>query len=158
MPFSAEQASTLANAPMMASLAVSMADLGIVSTALEASAMGKQIVEATKQYPNNSIIQEVFSDEAIKSGRVKLEKPAVSPDEVKSGALVERAIARINEALQVLENHPNPAEVDEYKQLILDAADAVANAAGSGLFGRGSPKVSPEEQAALNQLKVALGK
>lgn len=148
----------LAKAPMMASLAVSMADLGIVSTALEATAMGKQIVAATEKYPNNSIIQDVFSEAAIKSGRVKMEKPEVSLDEVESGALVERAIASINAALNLLENQATPEEIDEYKQLILDAADAVANAAGSGLLGTGSPKVSPNEQAALNQLKAALGK
>lgn len=158
MSFSAEDAATLAKAPMMASLAVSMADLGIVSTALEATAMGKQIVAATEQYPNNSIIQDVFSEAAIKSGRVKMEKPEVSLDEVESGALVERAIASINAALNVLENQATPEEIDEYKQLILDAADAVANAAGSGLLGTGSPKVSPNEQVALNQLKAALGK
>jgi hypothetical protein len=35
--------------------------------------------------------------------------------------------------------------------------EAVANAAGSGLFGSGATKVSPEEAAALAKIKAALG-
>jgi hypothetical protein len=46
--------------------------------------------------------------------------------------------------------------VTEFKQFIYACAEAVANAAGSGLFGSGSEKVSTEEAAALAKIKAAL--
>lgn len=148
---------TIANAPMMVGMAISMVDLGIVSTAIEAVAMSKQFVTAAQKYPNNSIIQGVFSEENFKSGVIKLDKPNISPEDVKSGALLEQAIATTTDALNLLEGKATPAEIDEYKQFIYNCGEAVAEAAGSGLFGTGSPKVSPEEAVALSRLKTALG-
>lgn len=42
-------------------------------------------------------------------------------------------------------------------QLLRSLAEAVANAAGSGLFGSGSSKVSAEEAAVMAKIKTALG-
>jgi hypothetical protein len=155
--YTPEEMNIIAEAPMMASLAVSMADLGLVSTAIEAAAMSKEIVGAGKKYPTNSIIQSVFSEETIKSGTIKLEKPNVTPEEVKSGALVERAIAAVNAAVGVISSKATPEEVAQFKEFVYSCADAVANAAGSGLFGSGANKVSPEEAVALTKLKATLG-
>ncbi|TVQ46121.1 MAG: hypothetical protein EA365_06460 [Gloeocapsa sp. DLM2.Bin57] len=148
---------TIANAPMMVGMAISMVDLGIISTAIEAAAMSKQFVTAAKKYPNNSIIQAVFSEENFKSGVIKPEKPQISPEEVKSGALLDKAIAATTEAITVLDGKATPEEITEYKQFIYSCADAVAEAAGTGLFGSGSPKVSPDEAVALSRLKTFLG-
>jgi hypothetical protein len=148
---------TIANAPLMVGMAISMVDLGIVSTAIEAVAISKQFVDAGKKYPNNSVIQAVFSEENLKSGVIKPEKPEISPEEVKSGALLEKAIAAATDAVTLLEGKATPEEVAEYKQFIYSCGEAVAEAAGSGLFGSGNPKVSPEEAVALSRLKTALG-
>lgn len=155
--YTAEELSQIATAPMVIGMAVAMVDMGVVSTAIEAAAMSKQVSGAAERYPQNSIIQAVFSDAAIKSGQIKLEKPDIKPEDVQSGAVVDQAIATANQALTLVEGKATPEEVAEFKQFIYACADAVANAAGSGLFGSGSPKVSPTEAAALSKIKIALG-
>jgi hypothetical protein len=153
--FTPEELKAIAQAPMMTGLAVSMVDLGIVSTVPEAAALSKEMAGAAKKFPNNSVIQAVFSDEAVKSGTVKLDKPNVKPEDVESGKLVNDAIAAINSALAVMNGKALPEEIAEYKGFVYACAEAVANAAGSGLFGSGA-KVSEKEAAALNQFRAVL--
>ncbi|PZV00865.1 MAG: hypothetical protein DCF32_16935 [Leptolyngbya sp.] len=148
---------TLVKAPMMTGLSVAMVDMGIVSTAIEAAAMSKQIAGAAQKYPANSIIQAAFSEETMKSGQVKLDKPDIKPEDVKSGAMLDSAIADISAALTLVEGKASAEEIAEYKQFIYDCGAAVAAAAGEGLFGTGSNKVSAAEAAALAKVKVALG-
>ncbi len=147
---------TLVRAPMMTGLSVAMIDMGLVSTAIEAAAMSKQISGAAQKYPSNSIIQAAFAEETLKSGDVKLEKPDIKPEDVRSGAMIDGAIADINAALALVEGKAAAEEVAEYKQFVYDCGVAVAEAAGSGLFGTGN-KVSQAEAAALSRFKVALG-
>jgi hypothetical protein len=148
---------TLIKAPMMTGLSVAMVDMGIVSTAIEAAAMSKQIAGAAEKYPANSVIQAAFSDAALKSRDLKFDKPDVKPEDVKSGAMIDHAIADINAALALVAGKASDAEVAEYKQFIYDCGAAVAAAAGEGLFGTGSNKVSAAEAAALAKFKAALG-
>lgn len=148
---------TLVKAPMMAGLSVALVDMGIVSTAIEAAAMSKQIAGAAQKYPTNSIIQAAFSEETMKSNQVKLDRPDIKPEDVKSGAMVDSAIADISAALTLVEGKASAEEVAEYKQFVYDCGAAVAAAAGEGLFGTGSNKVSTAEAAALAKFKVALG-
>lgn len=154
--YTPEEMSTIAEAPMMIGMAVAMADMGIVSTAIEAAAMSKEVSGAAQKYPNNSIIQSVFSEAAIKSGQIKMEKPDIKPEDVQSGAVVDKAIAAANAAIAAVESKATSDEISEFKQFIYSCADAVANAAGSGLFGSGNPKVSDKEAAALAKIKAAM--
>jgi hypothetical protein len=154
MSYTPEEIKTLIAAPMNVGMAVAMVDIGIVSTAVEAAAMTKEVVCAAKKYPNNSIIQAAFSEEALKS--TKLDKPDVKPEEVESGAYIDKTFAELAQALQVVEGRATTEEVAEFKQFIYDCGDAVANAAGSGLFGSGA-KVSEKEAAVLTRLKATLG-
>jgi hypothetical protein len=153
--FTPEELKTIAQAPIIAGLAVSMVDLGIVSTVPEAAALSKEVAGAAKKYPNNAVIQSVFSDEALKSGVLKLDKPDIKPEDVESGALVAQAIATINAAIDLMNGNATATEVSEYKEFIYACAEAVANAAGSGLFGSGV-KVSEQESAALAKFKAVL--
>lgn len=154
--YTPEALQAIATAPMMTGLSVAMIDMGIVSTAIEAAAMSKHIAGAADKYPTNSIIQAVFSEAALKEGKVKLEKPEIKPEDVQSGAVVEQAIAAIQAALAAVEGNATDAEIAEYKQFIYDCGQAVAAAAGSGLFGSGSPKISAQEAAALARLKAEM--
>jgi hypothetical protein len=147
----------IVKAPMMTGLSVAMVDMGLVSTAIEAAAMSQQIAGAAKKYPANTIIQAAFSEETLKSGQVKLEKPDIKPEDVKSGAMIDHAIADINAALALVAGQATDAEIAEYKQFIYDCGLAVAEAAGEGLFGSGANKVSAAEAAALAKFKAALG-
>jgi len=153
--FTPEEMNTIAEAPMLTGLAVALVDMGLVSTAVEAAAMSKEIAGAAEKYPNNSVIQTVFSKEAIKQGTVKLEKPEIKPEDVKSGAVTDQAIASIQAALTTLDGKATADEIRQYKEFIYACANAVANAAGSGLFGSGA-KVSEQEAAALVRIKSAL--
>ena len=148
--------SAIANAPMSIGMAVAMADMGIVSTAIEAVALTKEIVGAAKKYPSNSIIQSVFSEAMLTSGDIKRQKPDVTAEDVKSGAVVTKAIASVDFAVAAIGSKGTPAEITEFKQFVYACGEAVANAAGSGLFGSGNPKVSTEEAAALAKIKAAL--
>ena len=153
--YTPEELSKIAEAPMMIGMAVAMVDMGIISTAIEAAAMSKEVAGAAAKYPANSIIQAVFSEAAIKSGSVKMEKPDIKPEDVQSGAVVDKALAVVDAAVAAIGDKATPAEVTEFKQFVYACADAVANAAGSGLFGSGNPKVSDKEAVALAKIKAA---
>jgi hypothetical protein len=155
--YTPQELSTIAEAPMLVGMAIAAVDMGIVSTAIEAAAMSREITGAAKRYPNNSIIQSTFAEEVLRSGVVKLEKPSLKAEDVQSGALVDQALAAVDAALTTIGTRATPEEILEYKQFIYACADAVANAAGSGLFGSGSPKISDKEAAALTKVKAALG-
>lgn len=154
--YTAQELSDIAEAPVTAGMVVSIADMGIVSTAIEMAALSKVLANSAEKYPSNSIIQAVFSPEAIKSGGFKIDKPDIKPEDVQAGTAVDKAIAAINTTLALLNTKATPQEVQEYKAFIYDAAEAVAEAAGSGLFGSGNPKVSEAEASALARLKAAL--
>jgi hypothetical protein len=154
--YTPEELQTIVNAPMFTGLAVAMVDMGIVSTAIEAAAMSKQIAGAAEKYPNNTVIQSAFAEDVLKNKQVKLAKPEIKADDVKSGAVVDQAIEAINRALAVIESKATAEEVNQYKHFIYDCGESVAQAAGSGLFGSGS-KVSAQEAAALEKLKMSMG-
>ncbi|WAL61454.1 hypothetical protein [Thermocoleostomius sinensis] len=153
--YTPEELTTLAAAVMLSGMAVSMVDVGVVSTAIEANAMAQEVAGAAKRYPDNAVIQALFSEDAARRAKDQGLKIEVRPEEMKPETAVNTAIDRINAALTILNTKATPEEIQEYKEFIYACADRVANAAGSGLFGAGE-KVSPQEAAALDQLRVAL--
>jgi hypothetical protein len=154
--YTSEELNTIADAPMAIGMAVAMADMGIISSAIEAVALTKEIVGAAKKYPNNSIVQAAFSEAVLTSGQIQHKKPDVKPEDIQSGAFVTQAIATVDRAVTTIGSKATPQEITEFKQFIYDCAEAVANAAGSGLFGSGNPKVSPAEASALAKIKAGL--
>lgn len=149
--YTPEEAKKVIKAVTLSGIAVAIADMGIVSTAIEATALAKEVGGVAKKYPGNTIIQGVFSDEAIKGF-----SPGEAPKDLTPDNAAEQAIAAITDALATLETKATPEEISEYKQFIYAAAEHVANAAGSGLFGTGKSKVSDTEAAVLAKLKLAL--
>jgi len=158
LTFSQEEMTQLAAAVLVSGMAVSMVDQGIVSSAIEATAMGQEIATASERYPDNAVIQMLFSAEAVKqsrdTGNLSIQ---LTPEEVKPEVAVDTAIARIQTALGILEGKASAEDIQQYKEFIYACADRVANAAGSGLFGSGRVKVSEPEAAALARLKEVLG-
>jgi hypothetical protein len=154
--YTPQDLNAIAEAPMFIGTAVALVDMGVISTAIEAVALSKQLAQVAQKYPSNSVIQSVFSEEMLKSRQGKMSKPDIKPEDVQSGAIVDQAIAATNAALTAVEGKATPEEIDQYKEFIYACADAVANAAGSGLFGSGSPKVSGKEASALAKIKAAL--
>jgi hypothetical protein len=154
--YTSDELSAIAQAPMAIGMAVAMADMGIISTAIEAVALTKEIVGAAKKYPHNSIVQAAFSEAALTSKQIERQKMDVQAEDVKSGAIVTKAIATVDFALAAIGSKATPEEITQFKQFIYACAQAVASAAGSGLFGSGDPKVSTSEAAALAKIKAAL--
>ncbi len=155
--YTPEELSKIAGAVMVSGMAVAMVDMGIVSSAIEATALAKEVAEAATKYANNSVIQALFSEEAAKDLQNNpASKVTVKAEDFKPEVAVETAIAKINEALSILQPKATTDEIREYKEFVYACCDRVANAAGSGLFGSGTPKVSSTEAAALAKIKAAL--
>lgn len=147
--FTPDDLQAAVRAPMMMGLAIAMVDVGLVSTALEAAALSKQVSQAASRYPHNTIIQAAFAADAP----IKLDTSNRVGDN--EGTLFDKALIAVRQAIHRLAPKATAAEIREYKQFIYDCAVAVAEAAGQGLLGRGT-KVSPGESAALARLKTAL--
>lgn len=150
--YTPEEVSKVVKATTMSGIAVAIADVGIVSTVIEMAAMVKELVGAAETYPNNNIIQAVFSEESLRKGSVGETPKDVTPENA-----AELALNAINEALSILTPKASPEEIQEYKEFVYSCANRVANAAGEGLFGTGKTKVSQKETATLETLKAALG-
>jgi len=156
MTYTPEELNTIAQAPMAIGMAVALTDVGIVSTAIEAVALSKELAGAAKKYPTNSIVQATFSEAVLSSGKIQRNKPDVKAEDIESGAIVTNAIATVDRAIATIGTKATPEEITQFKQFIYACAEAVASAAGSGLFGSGDPKVSPTEASALSKIKAAL--
>lgn len=150
--YTPDEATKVIKAITMSSMAVAIADVGIVSTAIEMAAMVKELLKAAKTYPDNSIIQAVFSEESLKKIG-----PGEPPKDFQPENAVDLAIQAINESLSILTLKASPEEIQEYKEFVYSGANHVANAAGEGLFGTGKTKVSQKETAVLAKLKATLG-
>jgi hypothetical protein len=155
--YTPDELSKVAGAVMVSGIAVAMVDAGIVSSAIEAVALGKEVAGAATKYPNNAVIQALFSEAAAKALQANsASRVEVKPEEMMPDTAVDTAIAKITEALTLLNAKATADEVQEYKDFLYACCDRVANAAGSGLFGSGNPKVSDTEAAALAKIKAAL--
>jgi len=153
MTYTPEELNTIAQAPMAIGMAVALTDVGIVSTAIEAVALSKELAGAAKKYPTNSIVQATFSEAVLSSGKIQRSKPDVKAEDIESGAIVINAIATVDLAIATIGTKATPEEITQFKQFIYACAEAVASAAGSGLFGSGDPKISPTEASALTKIK-----
>ena len=156
MTYTPEELNTIAQAPMAIGMAVALTDVGVISTAIEAVALSKELAGAAKKYPTNSIVQATFSEAVLSSGKIKRSKPDVKAEDIESGAIVINAIATVDRAIATIGTKATPEEITQFKQFIYACAEAVASAAGSGLFGSGDPKISPTEASALTKIKAAL--
>ena len=155
--YTPDELSKVAGAVMVSGIAVAMVDVGIVSSAIEATALAKEVAGAATKYPNNAVIQALFSEDAAKALQANpASRVEVKPEEMMPETAVETAIAKITEALTLLNAKATTDEVQEYKAFLYACCDRVANAAGSGLFGSGNPKVSDKEAVALAKIKAAL--
>jgi hypothetical protein len=158
MSYTPEELAKISGAVTISGMAIAVVDAGIISTAIEAAAMAKEVMGAATKYPNNTVIQTLFSPEAARQLKDNPSaRMALKADELKPEVAVNTAISKINEAIAVMDGKATAVEIQEYKDFIYACCDRVANAAGSGLFGSGNPKVSATEAAALVQIKAALG-
>lgn len=144
--FNADEWSLLLEAPPVAGLIVITADRG--GMIRESMSMGRAYAEAQKEHAATDLLDEIVSA-----------RPDVDPKRYKSpDELRERGLARITEAVDLLERKATPEETEGYKRFVIHLADTVAHAKKEGgVLGIGGKPVSDEERAALEQIATALG-
>jgi hypothetical protein len=138
--FNADEWERVARAPALAGLMVVFADRG--GTIRETIALGKAYAEARRD-----------------GGSELLEDVVASPPQVdpKSIGSPDQLPEHIREAVRLMQEKATPEESEEYRQFILRVADVVAHAhKEGGVLGIGGKEVSPEEQAALDELSAKL--
>jgi hypothetical protein len=75
-----------------------------------------------------------------------------------AGDVAKAVTDRLREALGILQQKASPAEVDAYRNFVMDVAEAAAKAHKEGGFiGIGGKQVSESEQAALDEIEATLG-
>ena len=144
--FNAEEWSTIVEAPLLAGLRVIAADRG--GTIRESLAMGRVYNEAHEKGGDSEIVSEL-----VKS------PPALDRERAQStGDIAAASDERLREAVRLLEEKAETAEVESYKRFVLALADAAARAHKEGGFvGIGGVEVSEAEQGALDAIAATLG-
>jgi hypothetical protein len=127
---------------------VLMADKsGLIGAKKEISAATAAIEDAKKGSPPDSLLSLAF-DQDFSVEEFSKFTTTRTPDDF---------LATVRDAVVVVERN-SPADAPAYRRLVTDVATRVANASKEGGFlGIGGTTVSPAEQAALNQLRSAIG-
>jgi len=150
-----EERNKLMGGPLAAAMAMMAVDMGIFSSAQEAIALGRELAGAAGRYASNPLISSLFDPEALKQG-IQPEKLTVSAEDVRDGKVLDRALEEVDGAVALARAKGDAASAQQYCQLIVESCEAVAAAAGNGLFGSGE-KVSAAETAALERIRKHLG-
>jgi membrane-bound lytic murein transglycosylase B len=150
-----EERNKLMGGPLAAAMAMMAVDMGIFSSAQEAIALGRELAGAAGRYASNPLISSLFDPEALKQG-IQPEKLTVSAEDVRDGKVLDRALEEVDGAVALARTKGDAASAQQYCQLIVESCEAVAAAAGNGLFGSGE-KVSAAETAALERIRQHLG-
>lgn len=138
--FTPEEWHTVLEGPPSAGLIVMTAQRG--GTFRESFAMAKVYAEARQQHGASQLLDE------ITEARPERDHTRYhSPDELKAAGL-----KHLQDAVALLDHKATPEEVEDYRKFVLTLADKVANA-----HREDGQNVSPAEQAALDEIRAALG-
>jgi len=144
--FDAEEWSTLLQGPPIAGMLVASVERG--GTIREGISMARVYDETRRRDRDNELLDEIVGS------RPELDPRGYrTPEELR-----EKGLARLREAVGILEQKATSEEVDAYKRFIIDLADTVARAHKEGGFMRfGRVEVSERESAVLDELASMLG-
>jgi hypothetical protein len=147
--YSSVQWESVRLAPVAAAHLVMMADKsGPIGAAKEISAAASVIDDVRKQAAPTSVLSLAFETELSAEELVKYAKDKSSAD----------AIAIVREAIELVDKN-NPADGPNFRQLVADVANKVANASKEGgILGIGGTLVSESEQKALDQINSVTGR
>ena len=144
--FNAEEWQQVAGAPAIAGFIVTTAQKG--GTIRETMAMGKAYAEAKKEHGDGDLLGEIVATSP---------QPDLEGLESQEELRVE-GLAKLREAVELLESKATPEEVDGYKAFTLTVAQRAAEADKSGgVVGIGGERVSDAEREALAAIAEALG-
>jgi hypothetical protein len=138
--FTADEWTVVLEAPTSAGLIVVTASRG--GTFRETFAMSKAYVEARTDHGKSELL------DAVVGSKPKMDRSHPhSPAELTAAAL-----QHIRDAIALLEAKATAQEVEDYRHFVLTLADKVASA-----HREHGQDVSPEEAAAIEQIRTALG-
>lgn len=154
--FTADEWSTLLQAPLTASLYISVADPSLFGAFGEVFAVTRQLVEQANAEADNELMGAILAEFKDMAGARAAQPQMESRD---PAAVKAELLQRLERAVELLNKKATPAEAAGIKQRLLDFAQATANASKEGGFlGIGGTRVSESETAALNELALILGK
>lgn len=148
--YEVEELITLSNAVTLSAVAVSRAETAPLADLLEVATLRQELSGATGKYPTNRIIHALFGHQAKR----KMAMDYANVIRKRPGDILEQAVTHISQAIALLTEKSTPEELREYKELLYDCCDRVAQAVGSKPFD--NQRVSPEEAVVLDKLKTVL--
>lgn len=145
-------------APLTASLAVIAAQPGGLFAEMAASV--KFVVEARQTF-TTELLQAVLAPDQEKAAAYtdRFSTDLRQMGQLDASAMLGLAVTDIRRALAVLRLKAEAEEIQEYKQMILQRAEKVAQAGKEGSFlGIGGVRVSEAEEQALAEIRLAVNR
>lgn len=143
--FNADDWATVVEGPAIAGLSVVAAERG--GTLRESLALGRAYAAVLREGATE-LVQEVVNS-----------APAIAPPRLNDrDDLPDHAVARVREAVAIVERTADADELDDYRRLVVEGARAVAAAhKEGGVLGIGGRPVGEREQQALDRIVEAVG-
>jgi hypothetical protein len=113
----------------------------------ESFSMAKSYTEARKQHGESQLLDEISAAKP-ETDHTRYH----SPEELR-----QQGLEHIGQAAALVESKGTPQELDEYRRFVVTLADNVANARREGFLGLSGERVSEAEQAAIDDVKRAVG-
>ena len=144
--FNAEEWQRIVEVPALAGMIVASAQRG--GTIRESVQMAKAYTEARKEHSGNDLLGELVA-----------QPPSIQPREFANAEeLRSEGLARIREAVALLEAKADPDDVEAYRRFALSVAERAAEATKSGgVLGIGGERVTDAESSALDDIAATLG-
>jgi hypothetical protein len=154
--FTDEEWARLGRAPLVAGMAISLADPGGPIEALkETGAAVKTVLEAAQGGDHGEFVQAVAKDVAEKVQHRQNPMAGFKPKGAQAGVEILDELRAVN---TLLVEKTTPEEADQFREWLKTAAQRAANAAKEGGFlGFKAERVSEGEQEMLDRLDEVLG-
>jgi hypothetical protein len=149
--FTEEEWARLGRAPLVAAMAISLADPGgPIETLRESSAALQTVIEAAQSGSDGEFVQEVARDFADKARHRQNPMAGFKPKGRDAG---EEVLAELRAINQLLVEKTTPEEREQFREWLKTAAQRAATAAKEGGFlGFRAELVSEREQLMLDRL------
>jgi hypothetical protein len=149
--FTDEEWERLGRAPLVAAMAISLADPGgPIEAVKESSAAVKTVLEAAREKAHGDFVQAVAEDVAAKAGRRENPMAGFRP---KGAGAREQVLDELRGVNALLVEKAEPEEAAQFREWLKSAAQRAATAAKEGGFlGFNAERVSENEQQMLEEL------
>jgi hypothetical protein len=144
--FTDEEWALIAPLPGLVIMGATVSDGKVMPSVREVAAGSEVLVAAAKTHPADSIVGELVAG-------MKDSKPDLGEEKPTSGeAVLEVLVGQIRTGWAAFVAKAPADDVAALRELLSNAAQAVVERLGTGFIGSGAEKVSPGEQAFVDQL------